>query len=202
MEGDGGEGPSGGIVPATCGAMFAAIAGTTDREFLVRVSFVELYNEDIRDLLSKTPTNGPPPPTVLYYPLSISISILPKHDVQQSGPTLRSVCCKSVCRAFPSWQVTGTLKEIGGNKVFVCKHDLHPVCIKPRGADHFSVSKLPFAALALREAGKDRHIKGLSTFVVRSAADILRLRRRAPPWARSTSLLTHHDTTYAEHRAI
>ncbi len=81
MEGDGGEGPSGGIVPATCGAMFAAIAGTTDREFLVRVSFVELYNEDIRDLLSKTPTSGASPvprSPLLPFPFPIS----PNYTIQ------------------------------------------------------------------------------------------------------------------------
>jgi len=40
-----------GIIPRTFEHIFRAIKGTPNVQFLVRVSFLELYNEEIRDLL-------------------------------------------------------------------------------------------------------------------------------------------------------
>ena len=37
--------------------IFAEIAQTEGTEFLVRASFLEIYNEEIRDLLAKNPNN-------------------------------------------------------------------------------------------------------------------------------------------------
>jgi hypothetical protein len=42
-----------GIIPRTFEHIFRVIEGTPDKQFLVRASFLELYNEEIRDLLSK-----------------------------------------------------------------------------------------------------------------------------------------------------
>lgn len=42
-----------GIIPRTFDHIFRAIKGTPNVQFLVRVSFLELYNEEIRDLLQK-----------------------------------------------------------------------------------------------------------------------------------------------------
>ena len=42
-----------GIIPRAIEHIFRSIEGTPDKQFLVRASFLELYNEDIRDLLSK-----------------------------------------------------------------------------------------------------------------------------------------------------
>ena len=45
-----------GIVPNTFDHVFEKIeSATQNEEFLVRASFLEIYNEDIRDLLSKKP---------------------------------------------------------------------------------------------------------------------------------------------------
>lgn len=46
----GGEHP--GIVPLAVQEVFDLIAATQDREFLLRVSYMEIYNEDINDLLA------------------------------------------------------------------------------------------------------------------------------------------------------
>ncbi|XP_041350719.1 kinesin-like protein KIF28P [Gigantopelta aegis] len=45
-----------GIVPITCGELFKAIDANTEKETQLRVSFsmLEIYNEQVRDLLSKT----------------------------------------------------------------------------------------------------------------------------------------------------
>jgi kinesin family protein 3/17 len=48
-----------GIIPHSFKHIFDAIATNTikSKQFLVRASYLEIYNEDIRDLLSKDPTN-------------------------------------------------------------------------------------------------------------------------------------------------
>ena len=42
-----------GVIPRAFEHIFQRIAGTPNKQFLVRASFLELYNEEIRDLLSK-----------------------------------------------------------------------------------------------------------------------------------------------------
>jgi hypothetical protein len=47
-----------GIIPRSFRHIFDSINGLgKDKEYLVRASFLEIYNEDIRDLLSKNPSN-------------------------------------------------------------------------------------------------------------------------------------------------
>ncbi|OAD58797.1 Centromere-associated protein E [Eufriesea mexicana] len=46
-----------GIVPLAVQHMFDAIANTTGREFLLRVSYLEIYNERVNDLLNKSGTD-------------------------------------------------------------------------------------------------------------------------------------------------
>ena len=43
-----------GIIPRAIEHIFRSIEGTPDIQFLVRASFLELYNEEIRDLLSRS----------------------------------------------------------------------------------------------------------------------------------------------------
>lgn len=44
-----------GIIPNSFSHVFEAIQGSANRQYLVRASFLEIYNEEIRDLLSKNP---------------------------------------------------------------------------------------------------------------------------------------------------
>jgi len=46
-----------GIIPRAFEQVFQQIEGTPNQQFLVRVSFLELYNEEIRDLLANNPKN-------------------------------------------------------------------------------------------------------------------------------------------------
>jgi len=42
-----------GIIPRSFDSIFSLIKGTYQTNFLIRVSFLEIYNEEVRDLLSK-----------------------------------------------------------------------------------------------------------------------------------------------------
>mmetsp|Transcript_108639 Transcript_108639/g.212859 ORF Transcript_108639/g.212859 Transcript_108639/m.212859 type:complete len:733 (-) Transcript_108639:308-2506(-) len=44
-----------GVIPRTFAHIFRSINTTTNKQFLVRASYLEIYNEEIRDLLSKNP---------------------------------------------------------------------------------------------------------------------------------------------------
>ena len=46
-----------GIIPNSFQHIFDAISSAGDKQFLVRASYLEIYNEEIRDLLSKDPKN-------------------------------------------------------------------------------------------------------------------------------------------------
>jgi hypothetical protein len=51
---EGGSSPeSKGIIPRTIEWIFDAIKKMTDQQFLVQASFIEIYNEEVRDLLAK-----------------------------------------------------------------------------------------------------------------------------------------------------
>eukprot|EP00735_Rhodelphis_limneticus_P011034 TRINITY_DN4082_c0_g1::TRINITY_DN4082_c0_g1_i1::g.11857::m.11857 TRINITY_DN4082_c0_g1::TRINITY_DN4082_c0_g1_i1::g.11857 ORF type:complete len:795 (+),score=255.95,sp/P46871/KRP95_STRPU/50.96/0.0,Kinesin/PF00225.18/3.6e-119,Kinesin/PF00225.18/3.8e+03,Kinesin/PF00225.18/3.3e+03,PIF1/PF05970.9/0.082,PIF1/PF05970.9/6.8e+03 TRINITY_DN4082_c0_g1_i1:33-2387(+) len=47
-----------GIIPNSFYHVFDAIQSLSDRKFMVRVSFLEIYNEHVRDLLAKEPKNS------------------------------------------------------------------------------------------------------------------------------------------------
>lgn len=46
-----------GIIPRAFCHVFERIEDTHDQNFLVRASYLEIYNEEVRDLLSKDPKN-------------------------------------------------------------------------------------------------------------------------------------------------
>jgi hypothetical protein len=41
-----------GIIPRSFGHILSSISNAKDKEFLIRCSFIEIYNEEVRDLLS------------------------------------------------------------------------------------------------------------------------------------------------------
>jgi hypothetical protein len=55
MEGVPGDPELQGIIPGAFDHVFGAIEGSAGHQYLVRASFLEIYNEEVRDLLSATP---------------------------------------------------------------------------------------------------------------------------------------------------
>jgi kinesin family protein 3/17 len=55
MEGYAADPAQQGIIPQAFDHIFKAIEASADTQYLVRASFLEIYNEEIRDLLSKSP---------------------------------------------------------------------------------------------------------------------------------------------------
>lgn len=55
MEGDTKSKTHCGIMPRAFNAIFEDIQTGEDKQFLVRCSYLELYNEEVRDLLGKNP---------------------------------------------------------------------------------------------------------------------------------------------------
>jgi hypothetical protein len=55
MEGQSADPSQQGIIPQAFDHIFKAIEASADTQYLVRASFLEIYNEEIRDLLSKSP---------------------------------------------------------------------------------------------------------------------------------------------------
>jgi kinesin family protein 3/17 len=47
-----------GIIPHSFYHIFESVNSTKDQQFLIRASYLEIYNEEIRDLLSKDPKNS------------------------------------------------------------------------------------------------------------------------------------------------
>jgi len=47
-----------GVIPNSFQHIFEFVNSAQDRQFLVRASYLEIYNEEIRDLLSKDPKNS------------------------------------------------------------------------------------------------------------------------------------------------
>ncbi|CAH3159397.1 unnamed protein product [Pocillopora meandrina] len=52
-----GDGKYKGVIPKAIGEIFDYIEKNPSREFLIRVSYIEIYNEDIKDLLNPAKTN-------------------------------------------------------------------------------------------------------------------------------------------------
>ncbi|GBF99862.1 kinesin-ii motor subunit [Raphidocelis subcapitata] len=55
MEGAAADAGAAGIIPRAFDHIFGAIEGSEGKQYLVRASFLEIYNEEVRDLLSKSP---------------------------------------------------------------------------------------------------------------------------------------------------
>jgi hypothetical protein len=47
-----------GIIPHSFYHIFESVNSAKDQQFLIRASYLEIYNEEIRDLLSKDPKNS------------------------------------------------------------------------------------------------------------------------------------------------
>eukprot|EP00803_Ostreobium_quekettii_P006941 evm.model.scf_4305.1 EVM.evm.TU.scf_4305.1 scf_4305:629-4013(-) len=107
-------GPTGGpgVIPLAVRDVFAAIAENTNREFLVRVSYMELYNENVNDLLEPESKN------------------LPIHESQERGvhvSGLHEVIVMSAKEVHKWLRFGEKNKHLGGTLMNECSSRSHTV---------------------------------------------------------------------------
>ena len=103
-----------GIIPRTFEHIFESIAMIDSKEFLVRASYIEIYNEDIRDLLKKDPvklelketnvrplTPQPPPIPVSFSPLRAQPDERCCRVLPRCAPELAAHCWRRARRRTP-----------------------------------------------------------------------------------------------------
>ncbi|KAJ1513394.1 Kinesin-like protein kif3b [Coelomomyces lativittatus] len=91
-----------GIIPNTFHHVFAHIARTPERQYLVRVSYLEIYNEEIRDLLNPHQNKGSM--NFTHHSHGLDIKEHPEHGLYVKD--LTSVAVKSV-EELQNWMQLG-----------------------------------------------------------------------------------------------
>jgi kinesin family protein 3/17 len=142
-----------GIIPRAFEQVFKQIDGTPGCQFLVRVSFLELYNEEIRDLLANNPKNKldlrEKPDVGVYVKDLISFpvqSVEEMHQKLETGRKNRAVGATSMnegsSRSHSIFSITVEASEVG-----------------PDGQNHLRMGKLNLVDLA----GSERQSKTQAT---------------------------------------
>lgn len=102
-----GTGPSPGVIPLAITDIFSYIRENPGREFLLRVSYLEIYNEKIYDLLSQTTPGQPPQEEIKLREdakRGVYASPLKEEIVQSPNQLLRVIARGDVARRTSSTQ--------------------------------------------------------------------------------------------------
>jgi len=142
-----------GIIPRAFEQVFKQIDGTPDQQFLVRVSFLELYNEEIRDLLANNPKN--------------KLELREKPDVGVYVKDLISFPVQSVEEMFGKLEVGRKNRAVGAtsmNEGSSRSHSIFSITVEasevgPDGQSHIRMGKLNLVDLA----GSERQSKTQAT---------------------------------------
>jgi kinesin family protein 3/17 len=135
-----------GIIPNSFQHVFEYVASATDSQFLVRASYLEIYNEEVRDLLSKDPKN--------------SLDIKENVDSGAYVKDLTSFVVKNVAEIDHVMQAGKKNRSIGEtlmNKASSRSHSIFTIVVEaadPTG-EHIRVGKLNLVDLA----GSERQSK-------------------------------------------
>ncbi|DBA69276.1 hypothetical protein WJX79_007614 [Trebouxia sp. C0005] len=148
---DGGAGDSErGIIPKTFNQIFEAIQVSEQQQFLVRASFLEIYNEEVRDLLSKNPKN------------KLELKERKEQGVYVKG--LNSFVVKSVAEITSVLEVGKKNRSVGAtmmNQDSSRSHSIFTITVEKlqqgdgKGSGHVRVGKLNLVDLA----GSERQSK-------------------------------------------
>eukprot|EP00742_Colponemidia_sp_Colp-10_P004246 GILJ01004530.1.p1 GENE.GILJ01004530.1~~GILJ01004530.1.p1 ORF type:complete len:795 (-),score=178.48 GILJ01004530.1:126-2510(-) len=138
-----------GVIPRAFDHIFDAIQTTTNKQFLVRASFLEIYNEEIRDLLAKNPKN------------KLELKENPESGVYVKD--LSSFVVKSVEEMKQVMLAGRKNRSVGGtlmNQDSSRSHSIFTVTVEtsetgPDGENHIRVGKLNMVDLA----GSERQSK-------------------------------------------
>ena len=136
-----------GIIPRSFNHIFDAIDGAEDTDFLVRASYLEIYNEDVRDLLAKNAHNK----------LELKESV----DTGVYVKDLTAFVVKNVAQITNVLNVGQKNRSVGATKMNLNSsrsHSIFTITVEQssRGADgHIRVGKLNLVDLA----GSERQSK-------------------------------------------
>ena len=144
-----------GIIPNSFQHIFEYVSSAQDQQFLVRASYLEIYNEEIRDLLSKDPKN--------------SLELKENIDSGVYVKDLTSFVVKNVAEIDHVMQAGKKNRSVGAtlmNATSSRSHSIFTIVVEcgasdDRG-DHIRVGKLNLVDLA----GSERFFKTeISTFL-------------------------------------
>lgn len=135
-----------GIIPNSFQHIFEFVSSASDRQFLVRASYLEIYNEEIRDLLSKDPKN--------------SLDLKENIDTGVYVKDLTSLVVKNVAEIDHVMQAGKKNRSVGEtlmNKTSSRSHSIFTIVVEcaENGGEHIRVGKLNLVDLA----GSERQSK-------------------------------------------
>jgi hypothetical protein len=135
-----------GIIPNAFHHIFDHIARHGQKTFLVRLSFLEIYNEDIRDLLLPTSKNKP-----------VALELKEHPDTGVYVKDLTSYVVKSVEELEKLMDVGNNSRSVGATLMNATSSRSHSICTVtiesfdkgPDGEDRFVLGKLNLVFISL-----------------------------------------------------
>lgn len=153
MDGDRNSATEKGIMPRSFEHIFRVIKGTEGKQYLVRCSMLELYNEEVRDLLSKSDEKLKIRRTKEG---AVSVEGLSNHEVKEAAD-----CLKLLDKGADNKAVASTDMNARSSRSH-CIFTVIVECSEPRddGAEHIIRGKLNLVDLAGSERQKKTNATG------------------------------------------
>ncbi|XP_029126715.1 kinesin-like protein KIN-4C [Cajanus cajan] len=161
-----GEGSSGGIIPMVLETIFNKVKATNDStEFLIRVSFIEIFKEEVFDLLDPNSSKGEAASTAkVAVPTRVPIQI---RETANGGITLAGVTEADVKtkEEMTSYLLSGSLSRATGstnmNSQSSRSHAIFTITMEQKNGDDILCAKLHLVDLAGSERAKRTGADGL-----------------------------------------
>ncbi|XP_061372067.1 kinesin-like protein KIN-4C [Gastrolobium bilobum] len=161
-----GEGSSGGIIPRVLDTIFERVKALKDsREFLIRVSFIEIFKEEVFDLLDPNSSRGEVTSTAnIAAPTRVPIQI---RETGNGGITLAGVTEAEVKtkEEMTSYLLNGSLSRATGstnmNSQSSRSHAIFTITMEQKNGDDILCAKLHLVDLAGSERAKRTGANGM-----------------------------------------